>query len=198
MQPVAMASTAKAAVRSVLLCLAVTSALAGKPSKVVSHIQCDVCKLALKEARSSSKNSSTTDEDELAELVENLCLPKKPQGKWITEIDIVKSGDTLKLERQDKPGECRIECRAIQSACSKALNGKDEDIVSMLKDLAGLAKLQNAVCEKSCKKKKMPNLDDWVNEEFKENKDAAINDLMESMKGMPGMENLNMIRPGEL
>merc|ERR1712072_947126 len=98
----------------------------------------------------------------------------------------------LKLEKQDKVGECKDECKTVQQACRKAVAGKDDKIVSLLKDSAGLAKFHNKICDKACSKKSLPKLGSWSNEEFKEDKDEAINSLMDSMKGVPGMENMKM------
>jgi len=130
-------------------------------------------------------------------------MPKKAEGKWVLKVDIVKrtgnaDSPQLALETQDKVGECNEECRTVQQACGKAISGREEDLVSFLKDSAGLSKLQNSICEKPCKQKSLPNLDKWTDQEFKEDKDEAINSLMESMKGMPGMENLKMYKPGDL
>merc|ERR1712118_466238 len=99
-------------------------------------------------------------------------------------------------------GVCKNECKAVQQACGKSLKGKEEAIVSLLKDASGLAQLQNEVCEKACKKKKNSELEGWTDEEFTEDKERdkedAVNTLMETMKGIPGMENMHAYRPGEL
>mmetsp|Transcript_104852 Transcript_104852/g.306220 ORF Transcript_104852/g.306220 Transcript_104852/m.306220 type:complete len:199 (-) Transcript_104852:56-652(-) len=167
---------------------------------VIAHVQCDVCKLAMKEARGQARNKSILEEDALTDLADNLCSPKKTEGNWVAKLDITREADgaPLALQRQDKVGHCRSECKAIQQSCAKAISGKEEAIVSLLLDSAGLAKLQNTVCEKPCKKKSLPKLDGWVDEEFEEDKDEALNKLMESMKGMPGMGNMQMFKPGEL
>merc|ERR1712232_430279 len=147
-----------------------------------------------------ARNSSSDDEDELGDLVDNLCIPKKKEGKWVTKMDITREADDapLTLRRHDKVGECKSECKAVQQACVKALKGKEEVVTSLLKEAAGLAKLQNTVCEKACKAKNLPKLETWTDEEFQEDKDEAINSLMESMKGVPGMENMKMFKPGDL
>merc|ERR1719382_705985 len=162
-------------------------------------IKCAVCKTAMKEARSYAKNNTLDDEDELGDMVENLCKHKKKEGDWVAKIDIIKSEGQLVLQKMDKLGECKEECKAIHQACSEAVRGKEEKIVSMLKASEGLSKLQNDVCHKPCNPKKpLPSLDEFKDEKFEEDKDAAINTLMESMKGMPGMENLKMYKPGDL
>merc|ERR1719330_1179484 len=110
------------------------------------------------------------------------------------KLDIVKEAGTLALEQKDKVGECNSECRTVQHACKKAVGGKDSELVSLLVDAAGLAKLHNRFCEKPCKQKSLPQLDKWTNEAFKED----MEEIMESLKGMPGMENMKMYKPGDL
>mmetsp|Transcript_77300 Transcript_77300/g.244242 ORF Transcript_77300/g.244242 Transcript_77300/m.244242 type:complete len:157 (+) Transcript_77300:3-473(+) len=156
--------------------------------------------MAMKEARMQARNQNIQDEDALSDLVDNLCSPKKKEGKWMAMLDVTRDaqGSGLILQKQDKVGECRAECRAMQQSCAKALKGREEAIVALLSDSAGLAKLQNTACERPCKKRELPKLDMWVDEQFKEDNNAAVDSMMETMKGMPGMENLKMFKPGEL
>merc|ERR1712137_577995 len=122
-------------------------------------------------------------------------------GKWIKYLDIIrKVGEApeLGLQLQTELGECRQECSTIQGVCKKVLKSKDEAIVKLLADRAGAGTLQREVCAKACETRdKFPDLAKWSNEEFKEDSDAKMNSLMESMKGMPGMENMKMYKPGD-
>merc|ERR1740120_256081 len=146
----------------------------------------------MKEARTHVKEKQVDDEDTLTDYVDNLCLPKKDEGKWILKLDISRDNPDAQLSivKQDKIGQCREECKLLQVACYKAIEGKEETVVSMLRKLAGLAKLQNTICDKPCGKKSIKKLEGWTDEKFEEDKDAAINSLLDSMKGMPGMENM--------
>merc|ERR1712061_627521 len=160
---------------------------------VVGHIQCAVCKIAVKEAAGFVKEKKLEDEEALGDLVEQLCSPSKKEGKWVTKLDIVRNSDAepLKVQRQEKTGTCRKECKAIQRACSGALRGKEDDFASMLAEAAGVGKMQAKICKQVCAKA-VPNLGEWADEKWEEDKDAAVSELMDSMKGMPGMENMRM------
>merc|ERR1712232_303702 len=160
-----------------ILCIALiawspaASAAASKSKIVIAHVQCAVCKMACKEVRQYAKNKSIEEEDHLADLVENMCNPKMKEGKWLAKLDITQGTESsLVIQRQEKVGECREECRAVQQACSKAIVGKDDVIVSLLQGAEGLAKFHNKICDKPCKQKSLPKLDKWTDEEFKEDK----------------------------
>merc|ERR1719360_136602 len=109
------------------------------------HVQCDVCKQAMKEARWWARNKSISDEDAMSDFVENLCSPNKEEGKWIAKIDIARKLEParLALEMQEQVGYCKNECKAIQRSCAKALKGKEESLVSLLLESVGLARLHN-------------------------------------------------------
>merc|ERR1712113_1383046 len=92
---------------------------------------------------------------------------------------------------------CRRECKAVKQACSKALSGKEDDMTSLLQQVAGLSKFYNQICEKACSKKPAKVVD-WRDEKWKEDSEAAIRSLTDSMKGMPGMENMQMFKPEDI
>mmetsp|Transcript_14765 Transcript_14765/g.28594 ORF Transcript_14765/g.28594 Transcript_14765/m.28594 type:complete len:198 (-) Transcript_14765:96-689(-) len=168
--------------------------------EVIMHVQCDVCKQVMKEARWQVRNQSISEEDAMSDLVDNLCSLKKEEGKWIAKIDIVQQSEPkrLVLEMQNQTGHCRKECKAIQKSCAKVIKNKEESLVSLLLESVGLARLHNKICDRVCTTKDLPKLDSWEDEAFKVDKDAEIKAIMDKMKGMPGMENLNMYKPGEL
>lgn len=177
-----------------------SAAAAPSQKDVVMHVQCDVCKQAMKEARSQVRNQSISEEDAMSDVVENLCSPNKNEGKWIAKIDIARHAEEMRLvlSMQDQVGHCRNECRTIQKSCAKAIKGKEESLVSLLLESVGLARLHNMICDRACKKQDLLKLDSWVDETFNVDKDTEINSLMDKMKGVPGMENLQMFKPGEL
>ncbi|CAK0864333.1 unnamed protein product, partial [Prorocentrum cordatum] len=178
-----------------------TGHAASYPAKaIISHVQCAVCKMAMKEVRNHVKETQIDDEDSLTDYIEYMCLPKKNEGKWLLKLDISrdKPDAQLSIVKQDKVGKCNEECRMLQVACYTAIDGKEESIVSMLRESAGLAKMQNKICDKPCSAKSIKQLEEWKDEKFEEDKDAEINSLLDSMKGMPGMENMKMYKPGDL
>jgi len=179
----------------------VSTGYAAAPAKAaISHVQCAVCKMAMKEVRTHVKESQVDDEDTLTDYVEKLCLPKKDEGKWILKLDISRDRPDAQLSivKQDKVGQCNEECKILQVACYKAIDGKEEAVVSMLRESAGLAKMQNKICDKPCSTRSIKKLEGWTDEKFEEDKDAAINSLLDSMKGMPGMDNMKMYKPGDI
>merc|ERR1712060_324618 len=100
-------------------------------------------------------------------------------------------GEQLMVQKQEKDGTCRKECQSVQRACSAALRGKEEELGSMLEEAAGIGRMQTTICKQACAKV-VPKLGEWVDEKWEEDKDAAVNELMKSMKGIPGMENMKM------
>merc|ERR1712232_994768 len=90
------------------------------------------------------------------------------------------------------------ECKSVQKACKRGAGAKkNSDVVKFLKESAGLATMQNDICHKSCNKKDLPTIDGWADEPFEEDKEAAIKSALDSLKGMPGMENLKMMSGGD-
>ena len=73
----------------------------------------------IKVAHHAVKDSGLEDEDDIGDLVEDLCRPGKPHGDWIATFDLVEKEDALVLERMGEEGECGVECRTIAAACVK-------------------------------------------------------------------------------
>ena len=71
----------------------------------------------IKVAHHAVKDSGLEDEDDIGDLVEDLCRPGKPHGDWIATFDLVEKEDALVLERMGEEGECGVECRTIAAAC---------------------------------------------------------------------------------
>eukprot|EP00929_Paragymnodinium_shiwhaense_P088902 TRINITY_DN49206_c0_g1_i2.p1 TRINITY_DN49206_c0_g1~~TRINITY_DN49206_c0_g1_i2.p1 ORF type:complete len:612 (+),score=141.58 TRINITY_DN49206_c0_g1_i2:265-1836(+) len=89
-------------------------------------------------------------DDDLADAVEALCSVKAQHGKWLTTLDLQSDGELLKVVRQDRQGTCRSECLTVQRACSKALRGREEDLVTLLRHGAQFAELQASICGRTC------------------------------------------------
>merc|ERR1711988_1374565 len=101
-----------------------------------------------------------------SDVVENLCSASKDEGKWTSKIDIIqKEGSKLGLDRRDEEGVCKTECKAVQKACSSALKGKEDALVSQIKERIGIGKLQKDLCKKPCSKD-LPTLKNWKDEAF--------------------------------
>jgi hypothetical protein len=131
-----------------------------------------VCKQAVKEASLHAKKNQIDDEDILSDAVENLCSASKDEGKWTMKIDIIaKEGSRLGLDRRDEEGTCKNECKAVQKACSAALKGREEKLVSQIRDRVGIGKLQKEFCQKPCNKD-LPDLKKWTDEAFEPAKPA--------------------------
>ena len=43
-------------------------------------------------------------EEEMYDMMINICNPQEEQGEWITEYDLVEDGDKLLVKRQSSPG----------------------------------------------------------------------------------------------
>mmetsp|Transcript_1318 Transcript_1318/g.1160 ORF Transcript_1318/g.1160 Transcript_1318/m.1160 type:complete len:352 (-) Transcript_1318:58-1113(-) len=138
---------------------------------LVAHIQCAVCKQAVREAHVLAKekdlNNADSDEEVVTDALEDLCSAKKEQGKWTTRMDIMRKpgGTQLILDRRDQEGACNKECKAVQKACSGALKGREESLVSLIREGAGVGRLQREVCKKPCSKT-LPELQHWKDEPF--------------------------------
>jgi len=63
-------------------------------------------------------------------------------------------------------GECKRECHMIHRACSIALKGKDDLIVSLLSKNRDIEDMQNIICKKTCERK-LPKLESFKDEVFK-------------------------------
>ena len=155
--------------------------------------------------------------DSREDLLEKICDAdadgkegRGDEGIWLSELDVVKQGQALVLEHKG-PGYCRRECRTIAKACDSVMEKLDSDeLVELLfstskeKQSAGVA--AQRVCTKMagvCKKGKVPLWPEGKarkNEQFKpkDKKDDDLEDLLASMKGMPGGAGLTMMKPGDM
>lgn len=138
---------------------------------LVVHIQCAVCKQLVKEASLLAKeknlNSEDADDEVLTDTLQNICSGKSSEGKWTTRMDIMKKpgGTQLILDRRDQDGACKKECKAVQKACRTALTAREDHLISLIREGAGIGKLQREVCKKLCSKT-VPELQNWKDEQF--------------------------------
>jgi len=152
---------------NVAICGTLALVAIARQKDVVAHIQCAVCKQAVKEASLHAKKNQIDDEEELLDVIENLCSASKDEGKWTAKIDVIpkEAGSRLGLDRRDEEGVCKSECKAVRKACSSALKGREDTLVSEIKDGVGIGKLQKDFCKKQCMKD-LPDLKKWNDEAF--------------------------------
>mmetsp|Transcript_8268 Transcript_8268/g.51530 ORF Transcript_8268/g.51530 Transcript_8268/m.51530 type:complete len:301 (-) Transcript_8268:560-1462(-) len=186
-----------------------------KPKAVktdVQYIRCGVCEemtrniyRSVKAMRDELRPGKKLAESDILELLENVCDPEKEQGEWITMIDLVESGDKLKLERQDWPGKCGTECRTIARACDEIMGDHDTDLAEMLYDEKyQRAQLNNFLCyeESNACVVKAPPLpkDREPGPKFEEmtEQDLKMQKMMREMGNMPGMPGMQMFSRDQL
>lgn len=175
---------------------AVLSGLLGRCSaavdkKVVSIIQCEVCKNAVEAAHSYKKENTIVDEDGIAELVDGLCSVKQKVGRWTAKIDITResANGPFTLERKEELGYCKAECTAVQRACQNAFKGLEEDFTEMLMKEKSVKSMRQKLCKKACSKKAPAMPEQWKDEEFspRDQKEVETEDMMADMKAKTGM-----------
>jgi hypothetical protein len=71
-------------------------------------------------------------EMEVIEKMEKVAQYDAEPGEWITKIDLVESGSTLKLVEHEELGECSSECKTIQRAAQDIVDSYDTDMAEML------------------------------------------------------------------
>merc|ERR1719409_1516087 len=80
------------------------------------------------------KNDATEFDGEGAvqEFVEKMCNPLKPEGEWVSKIDLVQEGDQLQLASQPMSGKCLKECRTVEAVCEDVLDRADTQFTEIL------------------------------------------------------------------
>eukprot|EP00316_Scyphosphaera_apsteinii_P004959 CAMPEP_0119313242 /NCGR_PEP_ID=MMETSP1333-20130426/28442_1 /TAXON_ID=418940 /ORGANISM="Scyphosphaera apsteinii, Strain RCC1455" /LENGTH=265 /DNA_ID=CAMNT_0007318039 /DNA_START=76 /DNA_END=873 /DNA_ORIENTATION=+ len=115
--------------------------------------------------RQKRKHESTEFDGEGAvqEYVELMCNPVKPEGDWVSKIDLVQEGTQLMLATQPEHGKCKRECRTVQRACEDVIDKADTDFTEMLyngvKEKTPIEQVQRYICNRAagvCKKKPPP------------------------------------------
>ena len=144
--------------------------------KDLKYINCNVCRIMVDIAYDKSKellekrfkfqkkrkHDSTEFDGEGAvqEFVEKLCNPLKPEGEWVTKIDLKEEKGALVLAQQPTHGKCNKECRTIEQSCNDIIDKADteftEILYSSVKENTELEKVQRYICNRAagvCKKK---------------------------------------------
>mmetsp|Transcript_127231 Transcript_127231/g.360105 ORF Transcript_127231/g.360105 Transcript_127231/m.360105 type:complete len:227 (+) Transcript_127231:72-752(+) len=172
-----------------LLCATFERCHAAVSKEAVASIRCDVCGIAVQEARAYAQENTISDEDGLSDLVEGLCSVKKKEGRWVAKYDISREDDEapLTLTRQGL-GECRNECLTMQRACAAALKGQEEAMVELLMAGKGQNEMKKKLCKKQCAKAP-PRLKEWTDEVFvpRDEKEVETEDMIEKMRAETGM-----------
>merc|ERR1711860_302558 len=128
-----MGSKAPSLFANIVLCAILEHGDAGVSKEAIANIKCEVCGIAVQEARSYAQENSVNDEDGLSDLVEGICSVKKKEGRWVAKFDITREDDEapLTLTKQGL-GACKNECLTIQRACAASLKGQEETLVELL------------------------------------------------------------------
>eukprot|EP01084_Bolivina_argentea_P215502 365870_1 len=123
-------------------------------------IICDTCKHAMKALNRRARGMRDAlkheelEEEHYFNITKYACQPYHDHGDWITKLDIIKRGKTMKLIQKDVHGRCSHECETIAVACQQIIDRFTEEIPEYLYSKISTAKLQNKICKKACKKKK--------------------------------------------
>ena len=155
--------------------------------KDLKYIYCDVCRKMVKQAYTHAEQTlkkrfkhkkkskrETTDfdgENALQVYTETICNPLKPEGEWVTKIDLVLENEALVLAPQQDFGKCRRECRTIEAACNDVLDKADTEFTEILyngvSDETELEKIQRYICNRAARvcKKKPPKLTSRAHDE---------------------------------
>mmetsp|Transcript_82251 Transcript_82251/g.199589 ORF Transcript_82251/g.199589 Transcript_82251/m.199589 type:complete len:278 (-) Transcript_82251:82-915(-) len=170
--------------------------------KDLKYIHCNVCRqmvdISLGKAtellekrfkfQKKRKHDSTEFDGEGAvqEYMDKICNPLKPEGEWITYIDLKQQGGELQLAKQPQYGKCHKECRTLEQACNDVLDKADTEFTEILytavKEKTPLDKVQRYICNRAagvCKKK--PPL-------LKERKDEKFQPMTAEEKQMQDMQ----------
>ena len=144
--------------------------------KDLKYINCNVCRTMVDIAYDKSKellekrfkfqkkrkHDSTEFDGEGAvqDFVEKLCNPLKPEGEWVSKIDLKEEKGALVLAQQPTHGKCNKECRTIEQSCNDVIDKADteftEILYSAVKEGTELEKVQRYICNRAagvCKKK---------------------------------------------
>mmetsp|Transcript_85595 Transcript_85595/g.255100 ORF Transcript_85595/g.255100 Transcript_85595/m.255100 type:complete len:228 (-) Transcript_85595:56-739(-) len=183
------ATGARALLACAALC-ALPGARAAVSKEAVAHIQCQVCEIAVEQARSYASENKVEDEDGLTDLVDGLCSVKNKAGRWVSKLDITRedSDAQLTVEEQEGISVCKSECLTVQRACAAALRGQEESLVGWLQSSKSTKEMKKRLCKKTCKKTP-PKLTKWVDEPFeaRDAKEVETEDMMAKMQAETGM-----------
>jgi len=179
-----------ASVLALALCFNQAGRALGILKEAISHVQCEVCQMAVAKAHSYAEENNIGEEDALNDMVEGLCSAGKKEGRWVTRLDIKREDEDaqLTLEEQGTMGWCRTECRTVQKACEASLKKVEGQLVTQLQKKRPVKDLKK-LCKKSCAKD-IPKLGKkWKDELFegRDEKEVETMDMMADMKQKTGM-----------
>jgi len=143
------------------------------------YIRCGVCRKMVEVAmpkatellekrfayKKKRRNEATEFDGEGAvqEFVEKMCNPLKPEGEWVSKIDLVQEGQQLQLATQPQHGKCQKECRTVEAVCEDVLDKADTQFTEILyaavKEGTTMEQTQRYICNRAagvCKKKPPP------------------------------------------
>ena len=172
----------------------------------VPLVICGVCKLLapvlqdlVQLKRDQLPRYKRLEEATVQDLVETkVCDPTAPEGVWVTGVDLVEDELEGELAVKDMggPGQCGTECQTVARACREILDDHDIEVAELLWKGAG-ADFEETLCGEELSgacSNKPPSLpagrpvgEPW---EAKSEEDLKMEQLLASMKGMPGMGNL--------
>lgn len=203
------------------LAFLVTSAEADADSKSatrgvrsdVPYIQCETCTHVVEAAVNETNKLEGTQLTELAlfDMVESLCDPNVPVGKWATTIDLQERLRKLHLVKQDATQACKQECRTIALACSQVLDSVETELAERLyllrkKGPVHVKDIQSWFCDKgglssACAErtplfpKSRPTGPPF---EPRDEKQAAIDEAMKKIQAEDNGFGMNAMNPGPM
>ncbi|PRW59626.1 CURVATURE THYLAKOID chloroplastic-like isoform B [Chlorella sorokiniana] len=71
-------------------------------------------------------------EDRLIELVEQLTSAGQPEGKWLTQLELVEQGERLVVQETQQAGTCGEACRTVERAAEQIMGEHDTDVAEAL------------------------------------------------------------------
>mmetsp|Transcript_50373 Transcript_50373/g.79855 ORF Transcript_50373/g.79855 Transcript_50373/m.79855 type:complete len:249 (+) Transcript_50373:30-776(+) len=154
----------------------------------IAQIKCQVCEIAITEAHALSAEQVAAhkldrkSEDALTDFVDNLCRQGRREGRWLRRLDVQNiDGDTrLRVENMTEFGVCKAECNLARAACAAALQGKEEQLVSLIAEDAPLKKMKSRACKKTCSKAPPPLKTPRKDESFEKGEDAGLLEMLEN------------------
>eukprot|EP00656_Telonema_subtile_P020077 TRINITY_DN21248_c0_g1_i1.p1 TRINITY_DN21248_c0_g1~~TRINITY_DN21248_c0_g1_i1.p1 ORF type:complete len:243 (+),score=64.66 TRINITY_DN21248_c0_g1_i1:87-815(+) len=141
-------------------------------------------------------------EADVSDVLEKVCNPKEKQGHWMASYDLVSENGSVELVPQEARGQCKRECETIAQSCTDLFEKVDDNLddlqVALWKGLAAeeikerLCREWSEVCPRNGNMKPTQR---EVDEEFTvmSDKEAQMEELMKSFKGIPGMGGASMM-----
>lgn len=142
-----------------LLCFCASGAEGVPRREEVALLKCPVCRHAVSEAWALRwrPGAQPMVEDDIIEMVDNLCSVSRREGRWLRRLDVTDvAGGKLSIVNMSVFGDCRDECLLVRKACQVALKDRQDDLVRMLLERSWSDALQTKLCKKACAKEAAP------------------------------------------